>query len=122
MKKAVDRGTSKLETDHYFLGGGMKNFPLQTFFLLMHLCKHFFRNSYYFLLYISFLQTVYFVFPGPANSFLNIFHPPSLQKNNGPSLSALRARADFNARFYFTLLLAMNSLNNIIDTHTQKNQ
>ncbi len=54
----------------------------------MHLCKHFFRNSYYFLLYISCLQTIYFVFPGPANNFFSIFFtPPLLPKNNGPSLS-----------------------------------
>ncbi len=46
----------------------------------MHLCKHFFRNSYYFLLYISCLQTIYFVFPGSANNFSQYFSPPSPSK------------------------------------------
>ncbi len=52
------------------------------FFLVYAPVQTFFRNSYYFLLYISFLQTIYFVFRGPANNFFSIFFipPPPLQK------------------------------------------
>ncbi len=63
--------------DHYFFGGGwgVKNFPLPTFFNLCTSANIVFRNANYaiVLLYISCLQTVYFVFLGPANNFFNIF-------------------------------------------------
>ena len=63
----------------------MKNAPLQTFFLFMHLCKHFFFEMQTVFLHISSLQAICFVFLGPANNFFYIFHI-HLQKNNSPSL------------------------------------
>ena len=65
----------------------MKIFPLQ---LLAPLQTVFFPNVNYFSLYISHLQTIYYAFLGPANNFLSgiffIAPPPSLPRNNGPSL------------------------------------
>ena len=40
------------------------------------------------ILYISCIQAIYFSFLDPASIFFNIFHTP-LQKNNGPSFTAL---------------------------------
>ncbi len=55
----------------------MKNVPLQTFFFgLCTSANIFFRNANCILLYISCLQTIYFVFLGPANNFFNIFYTP----------------------------------------------
>ena len=68
-----------------------KNLLLLIFILLLKLM--FFNSlsdvSANIFLRISCLQTIYFVFSGPANIFFfNISHP-SLQKNNGPSLTAV---------------------------------
>ncbi len=67
----------------------------------MHLCKHFFPHANYFLLYISCLPTIYFVFLAPANIF-SIFFIPPLEKNNGPSLKSLNCR--FSSLFFRQVL------------------
>ncbi len=66
----------------------MKNFPLQTFFLVYApLQTFFFRNSYYFCYTYRFCKQFILSFQALQTIFFNIFHPPPPPKNNGPSLN-----------------------------------
>ncbi len=55
----------------------IQNFLHKLFFSLCTSANIFFRNSNYFVLCKSCLQTIYFVFLGPANKFFQCFSYPT---------------------------------------------